>query len=131
MARIKGKNTGPELAVRSALFKAGFRFRIHNACLAGSPDLVLPRYGYAVFVHGCFWHGHHCRRGRKPSSNVDFWAKKLSGNIARDKRNTKALHKLGWQVRIIWTCDLEPATRKLIEELEAQKMRAIAEVRSN
>lgn len=131
MARIKGGNTKPELAVRSALFSAGFRFRLHKKGLPGRPDIVLPRYRWAVLVHGCFWHGHDCPRGRLPTSNVAFWSKKIAGNAERDQRNIAALRQIGWNVSVLWTCKLEADTTKLIRKLRLLRQRATAKARQN
>jgi DNA mismatch endonuclease (patch repair protein) len=131
MSKVKGWNTSPELAVRSALFRAGFRFRVQARSLAGRPDIILPRYRVVIFVHGCFWHGHACRRGRPPTSNVAFWSKKLASNIARDRSNRAQLRRLGWKVRLIWTCRLAKATQRLIRELERGRARTTASVRLN
>ena len=106
MARVKGADTGPELLVRSMIHHMGFRFRLHRKDLPGSPDLVLPRHRKAIFVHGCFWHGHEgCRRSARPSSNKEFWNKKLSGNVERDKRDQEALRQAGWRVLVVWECE--------------------------
>lgn len=120
MSRVTGKNTKPEMFVRSALHRAGHRFRLHRKDLPGKPDLVLPKHSIAVFVHGCFWHGHDCKRGKQPSSNKAFWQKKLDRNLERDDANVEALRKLGWKVRIIWECDIEVETRRLIEALKTE-----------
>jgi G:T-mismatch repair DNA endonuclease (very short patch repair protein) len=90
---------------------------VHN--LPGRPDIVLLKYGVAVFVHGCFWHGHSCPRGRQPTSNRTFWVPKLEANIARDERSRAALQKLGWRVFVIWECSLEAGTSELVTELNA------------
>lgn len=124
MARVKGRNTKPELAVRSALFADGFRFRLHRADLPGRPDIILPRYRQAVFVHGCFWHSHDCPKGRqRPSSNVVFWAKKLDGNAERDQRNYAALMAAGWDVLVIWECQLDLGIHGLLERLHGVRQR--------
>jgi DNA mismatch endonuclease (patch repair protein) len=102
MSAVRNRDTAPERAVRAALFAAGYRYRLHRKDLPGSPDIVLPRYRIAVFVHGCFWHGHDCRRGRRPTSNTDFWNVKLDRNIARDRERRTALESLGWTVVTIW-----------------------------
>ena len=113
MANIRGKNTKPEILLRSYLFKSGFRFRIHPKELPGKPDIVLPKYKTAIFVHGCFWHYHQgCREGRVPNTNSKFWLDKLSKNVERDAKSEKLLKSLGWKVIIIWECDIE----KRIEE---------------
>jgi DNA mismatch endonuclease (patch repair protein) len=104
MAAVRGRNTAPERAVRAALFAAGYRYRLHRKDLAGSPDIVLPRHHVAVFVHGCFWHGHECPKGRRPTSNVDFWNAKLDRNMARDRENRTSLETAGWKVFTVWEC---------------------------
>jgi DNA mismatch endonuclease (patch repair protein) len=117
MAAVRGKNTKPELAVRAALFAAGYRYRLHLRDLPGSPDIVLPRYRLAVFVHGCFWHGHDCARGRRPTSNTEFWNTKLDGNRARDRANRAALEAAGWTVTTIWQCSAVHEIKRLLHEL--------------
>src|SRR5690349_6557163 len=98
MSRVRGRDTAPELRVRCALHAAGFRFRLHRRDLPGRPDIVLPAFRTAVFVHGCFWHAHDCPRGRRPASNSAFWAAKLEKNVARDRDAAAALVWLGWTV---------------------------------
>ncbi len=106
MSGIRGKNTKPELIVRSFLHRAGLRFRLH-AKLPGKPDLVLPKHRAVVFVHGCFWHRHKsCRFAASPTSNAVFWQEKLSSNVARDSEVTLALERMGWRVLVIWSCEL-------------------------
>lgn len=108
MRRVRSANTGPELALRQALHRRGFRFRICVAGLPGRPDLVFPRRRAIVFVHGCFWHGHDCPRGaRAPRANAAYWASKICRNAARDDANRAALEALGWRVRVSWECDLK------------------------
>jgi DNA mismatch endonuclease (patch repair protein) len=108
MAGVKNKNTGPELQVRSLLHKLGYRFRLHEKELPGCPDIVFKKRKKAIFVHGCFWHGHEgCARSVRPTSNIEFWNKKLSGNFLRDRRNMEALDSLGWQSLVVWTCELK------------------------
>ena len=121
MAAVRGRNTGPERAVRAALFSAGFRYRLHRGDLPGVPDIVLPRFGLAVFVHGCFWHGHHCPRGNRPKSNVAFWNPKLDKNRARDFANHAALRAAGWKVVVIWECSLAIGCCRLLRRLKAQR----------
>ena|SRR5579884_3049347 len=121
MAAIRGKDTSPEKAVRHALFRRGFRYRLHAKGLPGVPDIVLPRYRTAIFVHGCFWHGHDCPRGRRPLSNRDFWDRKLNSNRVRDLRNQEALRSAGWQVQVIWECMLDADCRKVLDGLEMQR----------
>ena len=108
MSAVKGKNTTPELIVRRYLHKKGFRFRLHRNDLPGKPDLVLPKYHLAIFVHGCFWHQHsNCRYAAKPTSNTRFWLKKLEGNTKRDLNQVDALINAGWRVLVIWECGLK------------------------
>lgn len=122
MAAVKGQNTIPEKAVRSALFREGFRYRIHKKELPGNPDIVLPRYRTVVFVHGCFWHGHDCRKGRqRPKTRTEFWNTKLDKNIARDKANRAALEARGWKVFTVWTCSIEPHTEHVLEYLREKR----------
>ena len=107
MSRVKGVNTGPELTVRSLIHRMGFRFRLHRRDLPGAPDIVLPRLKKVVLVHGCFWHGHRrCRRSGRPQTNIAFWETKLDRNIIRDKRNLRDFRKLGWNVLVIWQCQI-------------------------
>ena|SRR5690606_2563540 len=106
MRRVKGKNTKPELAVRKAFHKAGYRYRLHRKDLPGSPDLFLPKYRVAVFVHGCFWHGHEgCKRSALPSTRSDFWSDKIARNVQRDARALEALEVLGISALVIWECE--------------------------
>ncbi|HVH74366.1 MAG TPA: very short patch repair endonuclease [Stellaceae bacterium] len=108
MARIKGKNTTPELAVRHAAHKLGLRFRLHRRDLPGCPDLVFARYRLVLFVHGCFWHQHaNCKRSNIPKSRLEYWSPKLARNIERDRKNTEELQRLGWKVGMIWECETE------------------------
>jgi DNA mismatch endonuclease (patch repair protein) len=118
MAAVRGANTLPELYVRKKLFGEGFRYRLHVRELAGKPDIVLPRYRMAVFVHGCFWHGHSCPRGKRPSSNIEFWNAKIDGNVRRDRHNRILLKRAGWSSVVIWECRLEMATRALLRRLK-------------
>ncbi|WP_298084025.1 DNA mismatch endonuclease Vsr [uncultured Akkermansia sp.] len=108
MSRIRSKDTKPEKIIRSILHKLGFRFRINRKDLPGKPDIVLPKYKTVIFVHGCFWHQHEgCRIASNPKSNIDFWNKKFSNNIERDKKNQKALKKMGYRVFVIWECEVK------------------------
>ena len=107
MSRIRGKNTRPEIAVRSTLHRLGYRFRLHVASLPGKPDIVMRKYMSVIFVHGCFWHRHGgCKRCTTPRTNIDYWLPKLEGNAKRDKLHKIALAKLGWRVLVIWECEL-------------------------
>ena len=110
MARVRATNTRPEIAVRRLVHGLGYRFRLHRRDLPGTPDLVLPRYRAVVFVHGCFWHQHTCRRGRRrPSSNQAYWGPKLARNVARDASAKRALEAMGWRVLTIWECEVRAA----------------------
>lgn len=112
MASIRGRDTTPELVVRSTLHRLGFRFRIHTRTLPGSPDVVLAKHRAVIFVHGCFWHAHRCRAGRKaPKTNAAFWQAKRDGNRARDRRVVRALRRAGWRVLVLWECQLRDAAR--------------------
>lgn len=109
MARVRSKGTGPEMRVRRALFARGLRYRLHTKGLPGSPDLVLKKYKSVIFVHGCFWHWHGCRRSRMPATNVDYWNAKIKRNQDRDYSNILDLLALGWRVLIVWECALIPS----------------------
>lgn len=106
MAGIRGKDTKPEMIVRRALHKAGYRFRLHRKDLPGKPDIVLPRYRTAIFVHGCFWHGHDCKHFKWPKTRPDFWREKIEKNVERDRRAIAELERLGWNVKVIWECQV-------------------------
>ena len=107
MSRIRSKNTKPEMVVRSMLHRMGFRFRLHDRKLPGNPDIVLPKYKTVIFVHGCFWHRHEgCKYACIPKTRIKFWEDKFKGNIARDKRSKSELQALGWNVIVIWECEL-------------------------
>lgn len=108
MSRIKGKNTKPELIVRSQLHRMGFRFRLHRKDLPGKPDIVLPKYKTVIFVHGCFWHGHKgCKFFVVPKTRTEFWVNKINTNIRNDKKNHRLLKKMGWKVVVCWECQLK------------------------
>jgi DNA mismatch endonuclease (patch repair protein) len=110
MSRIKGKNTRPEMLVRKFLHSHGFRYRLHDKTLPGKPDLVLRKYKTAIFIHGCFWHGHEgCKYFVVPKTRTDFWMNKINGNIGNDTKAIKALKKDGWKVIVVWECQLKPA----------------------
>lgn len=118
MSRVRNRGTVAELYVRQRVWRAGFRYRLNVRKLPGTPDLVLPRYRAAVLVQGCFWHGHKCRKGqRRPTSNADFWNRKLDGNIARDAANQARLRELGWTVFVIWECLLQEGTCTMLSQL--------------
>lgn len=108
MRAVKSRDTGPELALRKALFAKGLRYRVNVASLPGRPDIVFPGRRAVLFVHGCFWHGHDCARGgRMPKTNVKYWRQKIDKNVQRDSKNIAALQRLGWSVKISWECDLK------------------------
>lgn len=111
MRAVKGKNTRPEQAVRSLLHSLGYRFRLHRRDLPGSPDIVLPGRKAVIFVHGCFWHGHDCKRGgRTPKANADYWVGKIGRNMARDARTRAELEAQGWRVLVVWECEIKNKT---------------------
>jgi DNA mismatch endonuclease (patch repair protein) len=118
MSLVKGRDTKPEILVRSFVHRMGYRFRIHRRDLPGNPDIVLPRHGNVIFVHGCFWHGHkRCPRSKRPTTNTNFWNKKLDGNIERDKRFRNELRRTGWKVLVVWECETRKP-EKLLRKLE-------------
>ena len=109
MSKIKSKDTKPEIVLRKKLFAKGFRYRINYKKLPGKPDIVLPKYQTVIFVHGCFWHGHSdCKDSHLPKSNTDFWEAKISENKMRDNRNSEVLRQMGYNVLIVWECELTP-----------------------
>lgn len=105
MSRIKGKDTKPEMLVRSAAHRLGLRFRLHDKRLPGKPDLVLPKHRTVIFVHGCFWHRHGCKLASNPKSRQDYWAPKFERNVRRDAEHRVALEEAGWRVVVIWECE--------------------------
>lgn len=117
MAKVKSKDTSPELAVRRKLHRAGYRFRLHRTDLPGSPDLLLPKYRVALFVNGCFWHWHGCKRSRMPNSNVEYWTSKIGRNVNRDRETRVNLESMGWRHRVIWECQVDRGVELLLEEL--------------
>lgn len=121
MSRIGSRNTKPEMVVRQGLHALGFRYRLHAKNLPGSPDIVLPKYKSAIFVHGCFWHAHEgCQNFRVPKSNTEFWKEKLARNIERDARQIKELEDAGWRVLVVWECATRNlSTKKLVETIAA------------
>lgn len=122
MARVRCKDTAPEMAVRRMLHALGYRYRLHVTDLPGRPDIVLPRHRKVIQVHGCFWHSHPgCRKAKAPSSNESFWSDKLAANVARDARNEQALRSGGWSLMTVWECEV-----KDLAELE-RRLRAFLE----
>jgi len=125
MAKVKGKDTKPEIYVRKYLFSQGFRYRKNVKELPGKPDIVLPKYKTIIFVHGCFWHGHEVD-GRIPLSNVEFWTNKINKNKERDKKAQQDLINLGWTVVVIWECELSTIEKRaknlnlLVDRLKKQ-----------
>jgi DNA mismatch endonuclease (patch repair protein) len=123
MSRIKGKDTGPEVRVRSLLHRMGYRFRIHKKDLPGKPDIVLPKYRTAIFVHGCFWHRHEgCRKAYNPKSRRDFWEEKFRQNKSRDIKNMNLLREQDWNVIVIWECEINDESRlseRLTKEIQS------------
>jgi len=121
MSRIRSRDTKPEVLARSSLHRAGFRFRVHPKGIRGSPDFVLPRYRVAVFVHGCFWHGHACRLNHAPKSNVDYWTEKIRRNIERDAVNLRLVEMEGWHPVAIYECELNQGVDSLVSKLQLLK----------
>jgi DNA mismatch endonuclease (patch repair protein) len=119
MRRVKSKDTALELYVRKAIHTAGFRYRLHDRKMPGKPDIVLPRYRTAIFVHGCFWHGHGCRRSARPTSNREFWDAKLDRNIVRDSVAQEELSRAGWRVEIVWECSVDEDVGRVVSGLRA------------
>lgn len=112
MARIRGKDTKPELVIRRLVHGLGYRYSLHRRDLPGTPDLVFPSRGGLIFVHGCFWHRHEgCALARLPKSRLDFWLPKLESNARRDARAIRALRRLGWRVMVIWECQVRDLKR--------------------
>ena len=117
MAGIRGKDTKPELVIRSALHRRGLRFRLHDASLPGKPDLVLPKFRTVVFIHGCFWHRHECQYFKWPGSNKNFWRSKLLENVRRDAVAIGVLKLAGWRVCVLWECTLKQKTSGVVDRM--------------
>lgn len=125
MSRIRGKNTTPEMLVRSLLHRMGCRFRLHVRDLPGKPDIVLPRYRTVIFVHGCFWHRHQgCKNCTTPTNRRAWWVEKLEANAARDLRHRRELRLLGWQVEVVWECETQSTNGKELRRLD-QRLRRV------
>lgn len=121
MSRIRGRDTKPELVLRSALHRLGYRFRLSDRSLPGRPDIVLPKYKTAVFVHGCFWHRHKgCKYTYNPKSKVEFWQHKFEENMARDERNIRDIISNGWIAVVVWECQIKHDLDSCIELLTKQ-----------
>ena len=121
MSRIRGKDTGPELRLRSLLHRAGFRYRLHDTTLPGKPDLVFPRYRTVIFVHGCYWHRHSgCKYATTPRTRTDFWLAKFQGTVERDRRTAEALTQRGWRVITVWECELKRDPAGVVFEIRRQ-----------
>ena len=116
MQAVKGRNTGPEWIVRRLLFQLGYRYRLHPKTLPGKPDIAFPGRRKAIFVHGCFWHGHGCKTGAPPKSRLDYWLPKLDANKTRDRNKSAQLAASGWSVLTIWQCE----TKDDLNELRAK-----------
>ena len=126
MSQIKGKDTKPEMLVRRFLHASGYRYRLHDSKLPGKPDIILPKYGTIIFVHGCFWHAHEgCKYFVVPKTRTEWWLNKLNGNKKRDIENKKKLSAMGWKVLTIFECELKPDKRgktltELVRELKSE-----------
>ena len=124
MSRIRGKDTKPEIVLRSLMHRAGFRFRLHDKKLPGKPDLVLPKHKTAIFVNGCYWHRHQgCSKATTPKTNTAFWMKKFEETVERDGRKKSELIERGWRVVTVWECELENDPVSLVEGLRSQLKR--------
>jgi DNA mismatch endonuclease, patch repair protein len=123
MAAIRSKDTKPELYVKRWLWSRGYRYARTNWHLPGSPDLVFPNRSTVVFVHGCFWHGHHCPRAAVPATNTAFWAAKIATNKRRDRRNEQAIRRLGWSCLTVWQCSIDRDLRRVEKVLCAGGIR--------
>lgn len=121
MAKVGHRNTGPEMVVRRALHRRGYRYNLNDRRLPGSPDLAFPKRHKTIFVNGCFWHGHGCRWGKLPKSRLDYWKPKIAANKKRDKKNLGELAKAGWRSMVVWQCELkkpESTITKVVSFLE-------------
>jgi len=117
MSGIKGKNTKPELIIRKALFKRGFRYRLHKQNIPGRPDLVFNKHNAVIFINGCFWHCHDCHLFKWPQTRTEFWSEKLSGNRLRDIHNQQELVKKGWRFLIVWECALKGRQKQSLDKI--------------
>lgn len=118
MSRIRSRDTGPERTMRSILHRAGFRFRLHDRSLPGTPDIVMKKHRAVILVHGCYWHRHEgCRNATTPSSRTDFWQEKFDATVTRDERNIEAQKELGWKPIVVWECDLKKRSEQVVDEI--------------
>lgn len=127
MRSVKTKDTGPEMLVRRLLHRLGYRYRLHARDLPGRPDLVFRSRKKAVFVHGCFWHGHGCAKGKLPKSRLDYWGPKIEGNVARDAAAMRSLRAKGWKPLVVWQCECKSTARlqrRLIKFLDRGGIRS-------
>jgi DNA mismatch endonuclease, patch repair protein len=125
MSAVKSGDTTPELIVRRLVHALGYRFRLHRRDLPGQPDLVFPRLGKAIQVHGCFWHRHACEAGQStPATRLDYWNAKFARNVDRDRRNLRALRRMGWSVLVVWECQTRTAKREALERRIARFLSA-------
>lgn len=125
MSAIRGKDTNPEMVVRSALHRAGLRFRLHRRDLPGTPDIVLSKYRAVVMVHGCFWHHHGCTKSVWPKTRAEFWRKKILANVDRDRRTSYFLRAAGWREFVVWECEInEQELRRLVRAIRNRKTEA-------
>lgn len=113
MRAVKPENTGPEIALRKMLHRLGYRYKLHTRELPGKPDIAFPARRKVIFVHGCFWHGHRCRYGRLPKTRLEYWQPKIEANRARDTRKTNELLRAGWEIAVVWQCELKDSARTL------------------
>lgn len=123
MSRVRGRDTGPELELRRELRRNRYPIKTNDKSLPGTPDVVIPALRRVIFVHGCFWHSHDCKRGGRPQSNRSFWNKKLDANKARDKLHYRLLRRAGWKVSVIWQCGLKEGISRAIKILDRSKLR--------
>lgn len=134
MGRVRGKDTKPELLVRSVLHRNGYRFRLHAKSLPGRPDIVLQKHHTVVFVHGCFWHRHkRCPDATVPKSRTEFWVQKFANNVKRDRSNQIVLRKLGWKIIVVWECEtakLDKLTGRLCREFEKHQVLSLRSITS-
>jgi len=119
MKSVPQKNTKPELLLRKALHSMGFRYRLHDKNLPGSPDIVFPKYKAVIFIHGCFWHRHGCKYTTTPGDNESFWKDKFEANRLRDERKTEELQRMGWRVLVVWSCELKQASQELFDSVSS------------